>query len=181
MLTRRREAYHEAPPHGGGPSPEHPPYDADDRALFVDRVLADDLARDAYEGARYTPLVSWARAAMAFRIEATPAAVVVTLASPTGMPPLEKQIRVAADGALAVSYRWDAAGMPSSGRFAPELTLAAALDVELDPATDVWRFPVETVAKSERGLERTRQGESVTPSWPLAAGAARIGLGVRAP
>ncbi|HXY68285.1 MAG TPA: alpha-amylase/4-alpha-glucanotransferase domain-containing protein [Gemmatimonadales bacterium] len=184
VLTRRPEAYHEPrDPHGhggGGQESGSPAYDADDRALFVDRILPADLAADAYAAGRYTPAVSWARTAMRLRIEAATASeVVVVLEAPEGSPPLEKRIRVGADGSLAVAWRWDPASAPAGAWFAPELSLAAPLDLALDPAADAWRFPVETTAKSERGLERTLQGESVTPRWPLAAGAARLELGVR--
>ena len=44
------------------------------------------------------------------------------------------------------------------------------------PAAEEWRFDIETVAKSERGFDRTRQGESVTLHWPVAAGAAALVL-----
>ena len=178
VLTRRREAYHEEPAPHGGADGGHPPYDADDRALFVDRVLAEGLAQDAYASGNYQPLASWSRAAPVFRVEAAPDEVVVTLEAPPGAEGLglRKQVRVGADGSLVVAYEWDAAASPPGGVFAPELTLAAPLDLDLDPAADVWRFPVETTAKSERGLERTRQGESVTPRWPVALGAARMRL-----
>ena len=44
------------------------------------------------------------------------------------------------------------------------------------PAADEWRFDIETVAKSERGLDRTRQGENVTLRWPVELGAAGVDL-----
>ena len=69
-----------------------------------------------------------------------------------------------------------AAALPQGGWFAPELSLAAALELVLDPPVEAWRYPIETVAKSERGLERTLQGESVTPRWAIGIGAARIEL-----
>jgi len=43
-----------------------------------------------------------------------------------------------------------------------------------EPAADIWTFPIETVAKSERGLDRTRQGESFTLRWPVEIGTATI-------
>jgi hypothetical protein len=176
VLTRRHEAYHDERPqahqHGGAPPQEAIPSDADDRALFVDRVLPAELTHDAYAAGRYTPLKSWARTSLRQHIEAHPEAVEVVLEGEG----LEKRIRVAADGALTVSYRWDAAGLPADARFAPEISLAGALDLVVEPAVEVWRFPIETVAKSERGLERTAQGESLTPLWPVSAGGARVDL-----
>jgi hypothetical protein len=38
----------------------------------------------------------------------------------------------------------------------------------------VWSFAIATVSKSERGLDETVQGQSVTPRWPVATGEARI-------
>jgi len=177
VLTRRHEAYHddrrEAHQHGGA-APDAIPYDADDRALFVDRVLPAELTLEAYAAGRYTPLRSWARTPLSRRIEAGPDGrhVDVVLEGEG----LEKRIRVAADGALAVSYRWDAAGLPAGARFAPEISLAGALDLVAEPSAELWRFPIETVAKSERGLERTVQGESLTPVWPASVGGARVEL-----
>jgi alpha-amylase/alpha-mannosidase (GH57 family) len=176
VLTRRHEAYHDDPPvahhHGGAPPHETPPYDADGRALFVDRILAADTAQEAYAAGRYTPLRTWARAPLRRRIEARAGALDVVLEGEG----LEKRIRIAAEGLLTVSYRWETAGVPADARFAPELSLAAALDLAVEPPGEVWRFPIETVAKSERGLERTVQGWSVTPLWPAVAGAGSVEL-----
>jgi hypothetical protein len=192
VLTRRREAYHDVAPPGAQPAVEDggtpgrrdgardaapaagPSFDADDRALFVDRMLAGDLDPAAYAAGRYAPILSWARTAMRFRIDAAAASVEVILEPIAGVA-LEKRIRVAPDGAVSVSYRWDTGPAPG-GRFAPELSLSSPLEMTLDPRADIWRFAVETVAQSESGLERTVQGESVTPLWAANAGAARIEL-----
>ena len=175
VLTRRHEAYHDEPLHAhqaGEAPPDAPAYDAEDRALFVDRVLAADLSRETYASGRYAPLRTWARSPLRYRIEADARAAEVVLEGDG----LEKRVRLVADGTLAVSYRWDAAGLPADARFAPEISLAAPLDVRTEPAAESWRFPVETVAKSERGLERTPQGESYTPLIPVGSGAASVAL-----
>jgi 4-alpha-glucanotransferase len=174
VLTRRHEAYHDEKPQAhqdpGAPGHETPPTDADDRALFADRVLAADLTRAAYAAGGYATLRSWAHTPLRHRIEAVAGVLDVVLEGEG----LEKRIRIADDGALSVSYRWDGAGLPGDARFAPEVSLAAPLDLRTEPSAELWRFPIETVAKSERGLERTVQGESVTPLWPVSAGAARV-------
>jgi hypothetical protein len=58
--------------------------------------------------------------------------------------------------------------------FAPELSLFAPLVLRPDPEAEIWTFPIETVAKSERGFDRTRQGESVTLRWPVRLGEASV-------
>jgi hypothetical protein len=60
--------------------------------------------------------------------------------------------------------------------FAPELSLAGQVEPLMDGAVDVWRFPITTVAKSERGFDETAQGRSIIPLWAAAAGSARIEL-----
>ena len=35
-------------------------------------------------------------------------------------------------------------------------------------------YPIETVAKSEKGFDRTRQGESLTFLWPASQGSAKL-------
>jgi alpha-amylase/alpha-mannosidase (GH57 family) len=182
VLTRRHEAYHDERPaahqvqHAGAVVlHEVPPYDVEDRALFVDRILTGDVELEAYAAGRFTPVRTWARAPLGHRIEAGVGAIDVVMRA-EGESSLEKRVHITADGGLEVSYRWEAAGLPAGARFAAEISLAAHLDLRTEPQAELWRFPIETVAKSERGLERTVQGESFTPLWPLAAGAGRIVL-----
>jgi len=42
---------------------------------------------------------------------------------------------------------------------------------------DLWTYGITTVAKSERGLEETLQGRSLTPLWPIEVASARIEFG----
>ena len=150
---------------------EQPPVDADDRALFVDRVLPGDLSLDAYARGAYAPLRSWARSAGAFsdrrcRGRHRGAAQLShggrsapedrargrrrpTRPSTTSGPPPRTR-----------STRSSRSSSRSSGRSPSPAS----------PEPDRWTFPVETVAKSERGLDRTCQGESVTLRWPLPPG-----------
>jgi hypothetical protein len=92
--------------------------------------------------------------------------------------PLQKSLRFAPDGRLTVSYEWDPAIASGDDLFAPEISLFRPLSLQCEPAAELWTFPIETVAKSERGLDRTLQGESITPRWRVAAGAARIEIGM---
>ncbi len=198
-LTRRREAYHdtalelEAAAHAGaddstpsihdfegGTRLEHrPPLDPDPRALFLERVLPAGLALDQYGGGDYSPTRSWAQSPGNFTVQRQPDSIAVgfSFGEPgAGEKPMEKRIELTADGALTVSYRWD----PSIGQpddlFATEISLFAPLEIRSEPEADIWTFPIETVAKSERGLDRTRQGDSVTLRWPLRLAQATVHL-----
>jgi hypothetical protein len=79
-------------------------------------------------------------------------------------------------GSIGAHYWWDAARVPGGARFSVELSLAAPLRLEAPNALHVWRYSIETVGKSERGFERTRQGDSVTPVFAAASGEARFEL-----
>jgi 4-alpha-glucanotransferase len=190
VLTRRREAYHQlaleeadrgSVQAGDGAPSIHdiekgvrldrmPPVDRDARAMFVDRVLAGDLTLDAYASGEYAPIASWAGAPVEADIRTGGGAVEVVCRARQ----LEKRLRFTANGALTVSYRWDAAAFPGDALFAPEISLAHALELKCTPAADVWSFPVATVSKSERGLDETVQGTSLTPRWPVAVAGGRV-------
>ena len=189
-LTRRREAYHdtavelhadEAAARGGAPSiheiehgvrlDELPPIDAEPRALFLERIIPSGVGQEQYAAGKYWPIRSWTQVPCRFTIERQHESVAVVCSFDGG---LEKRVEFAGDGAIGVTYRWD----PSSGHpddlFTSELSLFAPLEIRADPAAEQWSFPIETVAKSERGLDRTRQGTSITLRWPLISGEARL-------
>ena len=189
-LTRRREAYHDTAleqraesgaGNGGTPSihdleegirlDQRPPLDADERALFVDRVLPSGLGLEQYASGDYWPVRSWAQ----YHYTATTVEAADSIELTFRGGDLTKQLRFSRDGSLEVSYTWGAIG-ESEDRFSTELSLSAALDVRPDPEAELWTFPIETVAKSERGLDRTRQGESVTLRWAVELGAATVAL-----
>jgi len=181
-LTRRREAYHETALEAEAEADQldqTPPLDADDRALFVDRVLPSALPLEAYASGDYWPVRSWAQSACRFTVEHTADAVEIrcSFGDPDGSPDgLSKRLRFEADGALSVSYRWNTGAGHPDDRFAPELSLFAPLELRAEPEAEIWTFAIETVAKSERGLDRTRQGESVTLRWPVHLGEALVEL-----
>jgi alpha-amylase/alpha-mannosidase (GH57 family) len=84
---------------------------------------------------------------------------------------IEKRIRFTDDGAFTVSWKWE-----TSKDFSTELSLFRPLDIETSPAGERSTMPVETVAKSEKGLDRTIQGEAVTFRWSASVGAAALRL-----
>jgi 4-alpha-glucanotransferase len=196
-LTRRREAYHDTAleqraedlrgENGGTPTihdlehglrlDQRPPLDTDDRVLLVDRVLPGGLSLGAYSAGDYWPVRSWAWSGGSFSLDQTAEAIVVVCAFPDAQSPtLEKRLEFASDGRLRVGYRWDPSAGHATDFFAAELSLFAPLDIRTEPEADIWTFPIETVAKSERGFDRTRQGDSVTLRWPLGLGEASIAL-----
>ena len=205
VLTRRREAYHDAAlaeasrlakvaakagdqlkgagdkSGSGGVASIHdlehsmtlverPAIDLDDRALFVDRILGADVTEAQHARVAYAPLKSWASASLGFEvIEGSDAVEIVCSGDGLG-----KRIHFAADGSITVSWKWDAAAFGLGAHFACEISLARPLDLEATPTATRWTAPVETVAKSEKGLDRTVQGESVTLLWNGSLGAASL-------
>ncbi len=188
-LTRRLEAYHlprpghaETPAHDGTASihdleaalvfESQPPVDLDDRAIGVPRIIAGHLSADAYAAAAYQPVASFARTRCASRVEVAADAVIVRCEAPG----FAVDWRIAADGEVHAHYTWDAGALPDGARFAPELSLAYPLALDAPGARDVWRYEIATTAKSERGIERVRQGEAVTPLFDAASGEAAFSL-----
>ena len=197
VLTRRREAYHEAALAAaseaqhqakGTPSIHDlerslrltalPPVDAEDRVLFADRLLPADLSLEAYAGGERRTVRSWARTPFEASVSASTQEVTVSCRAPGGVEAggLIKQLRFDARGGLRVTYRWDATAFPPGTVFAPEISVSQVVALACSPAADVWSFPIATVAKSERGLDETVQGYSLTPCWPVSAGGAQVDI-----
>ena len=147
---------------------ERPAVDLDDRGLLVDRFIGGDVTAERHAKADYKPVKTWARAALAFEVvESTGAIEVVCTGSG-----LEKRIRFTGDGEIAVSWIWDTPAIDSGARFASEISLFRPLEIETDSI--LWIAPVETVSKSEKGLDRTVQGESTTALWEASLGRAEL-------
>jgi hypothetical protein len=84
---------------------------------------------------------------------------------------LVKELRISPDGSIVISWHWT----PSAARwFSSELSLAAPLQAVAEPMAELVTYPIETVAKSEKGFDRTRQGESLTFLWPASQGSAQL-------
>jgi hypothetical protein len=115
--------------------------------------------------------VSWARAPFTAAVTADEHRVTVRLTAerPT---PLTKEVTFDQDGRIEVNYAWPDAAIPSDAWVAVELSLARAVGITCDPLEQRWSHAIATVAKSERGLEETEQGLSVTLRWPAALGGA---------
>jgi hypothetical protein len=188
-LTRRREAYHEpapareeqhAPTEGAGMPSIHdleagmrldelPAIDREPRALIRERVLRGDVDERDYAWGAYEPAWTVSDARLVMTVDATERGVQVTFrASEAGVPAFEKRYHFLSGGLLEVDYRWNAAIL-GGATFAPEISHAGPIEITASPSTAIWRYDIMTVAKSERALEQTVQGRSVTPLWPAAA------------
>lgn len=192
VLTRRREAYHQAAVDGsasqgteGGAASIHdierglrleslPPADLDDRAILQERVLAGGIDEQAYAAAAYEPRTSWTRTAARYTIEASESGIEVRLEAGEGNGTLHKALHFAPDGTIVADYRWDPAIASPDDIFAVELSLSRPVGLVADAGEPEWRHEVATVSKSERGLDHTRQGESVTLRWRMDQGRARL-------
>ncbi len=204
-LTRRRESYHEKTQgtaddaskepsqHEGaslGSAPsihdlesdlrfaELPPVDAHDRALFQERILPGDLNLEAYQGGAYECLHSWATKAFSLVEvrEGEGGTDLEILLKDKGEGKLEKRIRFQADGTVDVLFSWDPSGLPEDAVFTTEISLGARGEVLAGAEDEIWRFPITTYSKSERGFDETVQGESVTVRWPVRVRAGRVRL-----
>ena len=193
VLTRRREAYHfEAvaaaedstqPQTLGddeGAASIHdiessvrldmlPPVDDAGRALAVDRLVPGTATVEDFVAGWVAVSRAWAGEEPQIAVREEPDQIEVVMA----WPDLTKRITIEAGGGLRVEWNWDPAGWATDLRFTSEWSLFAPLEIEHD-AESRWSYPVETVAKSERGLDRTVQGQAVVLVWPAGAGRASV-------
>ena len=198
VLTRRREAYHDEAlaqaarkatadkPDDQGMASIHdlehamtlierPVVDLDDRAFFVDRILSADVTPDQHARANYKPLKSWAQSRLDFTVIEGQDSVEIIC---TG-DGIKKRIRFSENGEIFVAWSWDTSVFKGDAMFASEISLFRPLEVLGSLAATVWTAPVETVSKSEKGLDRTIQGESVTLLWNATLGGASLRVNLR--
>lgn len=180
---------------------ELPPVDSEDRAIFLERVLPEGVSANDYRNGTFLPLQSWAREE--FQIEKlvgiapeerearsdagpgtegearsseTPGLLLCVSLSAPGPMSLRKVLCFQADGSLEARLTWDPAAFPPEAVFTTELSLGAEALIEAEPDPEIWRFPIATFSKSERGFDETVQGDSVLVRWPVAAGTGTVRL-----
>jgi alpha-amylase/alpha-mannosidase (GH57 family) len=192
VLTRRLESYHlaalaaaaDAGEESGGTASIHdiekslrlaeaPPVDRAERALFRDRLLPAGAAIESHARGEVVPILGWEAAELGYQISSGPDGLTISLQAADAS--LEKRLHFSPEGIVTAEYRW--AARDDEAAFAVELSLFRPLALHAEPEAEIWRYPVETVAKSERGLDRTVQGEAVTVRWPARIGGARLVLG----
>ncbi|MES2522082.1 MAG: alpha-amylase/4-alpha-glucanotransferase domain-containing protein [Gemmatimonadota bacterium] len=166
-----------------------PPADLDVRALLQVRVVHRSLTETAWRDATYVPLVNFARAHLVGSAAGTPAEASAgagdagvtirmrTMPADTTHAGFTMALTVSADGALQYDIDWSAVpGLPSDALVALEASLGARTraTVACTEATTRWASPIESIAKSERGLERTVQGQAVVMLVPASTGRAGV-------
>jgi alpha-amylase len=189
VLTRRLEAYHEVAPslgptdvEGGTPSihaierglglAELPPVDREPRALFQERLLSPSATAAMVAAGRTTALSSWAQTPLTCDVTMEGERVRVTLATAEDPHAFRKTYVFSYEGLMAVEFAW----RPPRGDawFSTEVSHQGTLALRPTPAAEVWDYPVETLAKSERGFQRTAQGQATVLRWPASLGAAGV-------
>jgi hypothetical protein len=170
---------------------ELPPVDREERALFVDRILPGRMTVEEFRTGAFEVVHSWAQRVFEMvgagviheagrdeNSKATPSWIEVSLNDP-GIMGLVKRFRFEADGAVEVYFEWDPEAFPGDARFSTELSLGGEAEIVAVPEAEIWRFPVSTFSKSERGFDETVQGESVTVLWPTGQGWGRVRISRR--
>lgn len=164
---------------------ELPPVDPDDRAIFLERVLTEAVSETDYQGGDYPAFRSWAREP--FRVldiehaggEDTVSPAIEVRMIACGPVALEKCLRFEADGTVEAHLRWDVAPFPPNTFFTTEISLGETAEVTASPEGEIWRFPISTFSKSERGFDETVQGESVLVRWPVSLGGASVRVSLK--
>jgi hypothetical protein len=114
----------------------------------------------------------WRAAVLAWTVTPEGSALRVTLSAP-GTTGFTKSYRFTESGLEEVTFTWPASD-DDGGWFVTEASHEGRLDLQGDPPPEHWTYPIETVAKSERGLERTLQGTATVLRWPARLGTARV-------
>ena len=200
-MARHREAYHEplSPEQREGqassPDADHretqqgapsihdlesqlteiPPIDTEPRGLFVDRVVAAATSRDDFVAGRVSTLRSWAGQAMTSQCETVDPTVTVRL----HIDDLHKTLEIA-PRSITCTWKWNSSDYPADAWFTTELSYSIHLDLDA-PGAEGWNYPIETVAKSEKGFDRLVQGTAVVLRWRASAGKARVTVAIAAP
>jgi hypothetical protein len=98
---------------------------------------------------------------------------VVELATADGS--LRKKLTFHGDGSVQAAFDWQASAFPAGTWFKTEISTSRPVQLKAGDAT-IWEHPIETVAKSERGLDRTLQGTGYLVRWPVSAGGGSVEL-----
>jgi alpha-amylase len=153
---------------------ELPPADLDDRALFIERVLPGSVTLASYERSDYQPIASTASLGMVAEVKARGNALTVELRARDGS--LTKRLTFHDDANVSAEFSWDASRFSADAWFTTEISVSRPVELHGDADAEIWQHAIETVAKSERGLDRTLQGTCYLVRWPVSKGEARVRL-----
>jgi len=134
--------------------------------MFVDRLLSPTACRDDFIAGQVPIVHSWAGVHFEATWEVAPEQVKITLCTPG----LQKTLSFGADGVVRCDWQWETPAEIASvgGWFSTELSLSSPFDIDA-PGAERWEYAIETVAKSEKGFDRTVQGTALVFRWPLTA------------
>lgn len=150
-----------------------PPADIDVRSLLQVRIVEASLTEEAWNRADYLPVENFATHRLhADLVFHQPDAVQMVMRDEQ----YSCHLTVHANGALHFDITWTSLGMPVDAQCAIELSLAPRIRVtaDCDEARVTWRMPIESMAKSERGLEHTVQGQAMLFLVPVAVQQAHV-------
>jgi hypothetical protein len=188
-LTRRREAYHElalAPAAAdagraagdGTPSiheleagltlAEPPAFDQVDRAILQERIVGEEVTLERFTAMEFAPVRSWTDERAEWRLEPGDDAITLDLR----LVGLHKRVTFDGSGRLRAEFAWEVPPVADAW-FTTELSVSGEVAVEAPDAL-VWRYPIETVAKSERGFDRTVQGTALVVRWAAERGSGSL-------
>lgn len=178
---------------------ELPPVDPDDRALFIERILPGSVTEAEYRNGTFRPVRSWARETLAVgkvvgiargewealsnggsrvgagvTIPGSSGFVLNIQLTAPGPGTLQKNLFFQADGMLEAHIAWDPSPFPADAFFTTELSLGAEVEIDATPLPELWRCPIATFSKSERGFDETVQGESILLRWPVGVASAVV-------
>lgn len=152
-----------------------PPADRAPRVLLQLSAMASAVTATEYASARHEPIRAWHDTMFICDVSRqSPDDIAAHCTSPE----VDITIGVHANGSLSWSADWSRADLPDDAVIAVELSHAPLLRLNVahagDTLGDPWRYPIETLAKSERGLERTVQG--IAQVWRAPVRAQRLTL-----
>ncbi|MGQ0765563.1 MAG: alpha-amylase/4-alpha-glucanotransferase domain-containing protein [Gemmatimonadota bacterium] len=146
-----------------------PPVDRETRALFSERILPADVSPDGFARGEYTVIRSFAGTALQLQgshVDATTARI--SLSTSDGV--LDKELTFFRDGRVRATFRWRLGSAPPGCWLTSELSLNRNHEVVASSGATIWTHEIETIARSERGFDRTLQGVSCLVRFPFAAG-----------
>ena len=161
VLTRRREAYHYTQVKQAEESHDDEEGIASIHHLEESMILKEPPPIDPHDRAVTVDSVT---ADQSFHLESDEIVL-----EGSG---IEKRIRFTENGEISIRWKWNPSDL--TGDFSTEVSSTRPLTLETSPEASQSKETVETVAKSEKGFDRTVQGEAVTLRWDLDAGSAEL-------